>query len=404
MPLQTSPPVQPLSTTSFRVDSIDLLRGVVMIIMALDHTRDFFHAPAWADDPLNLSTTTPLLFFTRWITHFCAPIFVFLSGVSIYLQRFRKSDRELSTFLIKRGLWLILMEITLINFSFSFDWHVTTITLQVIWSIGISMVILGLMIHLPFNFILITGLIIVFGHNLMDFAERIPNRKFGFFWDLAHRQAFYPLWDGHVLGIFYPFLPWTGLMLLGCCCGRLFNKDVNPSYRRKMLTRLGLATIIFFIALRATNFYGDPNPWSPQRNSLYTFLSFINTNKYPPSLLYMCMTIGPALLFLAWMEPIHNRLTKVITVYGRVPFFYYLIHFYIIHSLCTVLFFMRGHSLEEGLNAPKGFPVNFIIPNEGYSLGTVYLIWAALIIIMYPLCKWYSDYKQSHRSWWLSYL
>src|ERR1700730_5997848 len=336
----------------YRIDSIDLLRGLVMIIMALDHTRDFLHAKAWVDDPLNLATTTPILFFTRWITHFCAPIFVFLSGTSIYLQGFRKNKKELSSFLIKRGLWLILIEITLVNFSFSFDLHFYTITLQVIWSIGISMVILGLMVRTSFTAILITGLVIVFGHNGLDFLEK-PDRHFGFLWDLAHRQNFYPLWDGHYLGILYPFLPWTGLMFLGYCCGRFFSPEYDVIKRRKILLRLGFAVIIFFILLRATNIYGDPDHWSVQRTTLYTILSFINTHKYPPSLLYMCMTIGPALIFLTLMEPVHSRITRVMTVYGRVPFFYYLIHFYLIHTISMILFFTRGHSFQEGLNTAK---------------------------------------------------
>jgi len=387
----------------YRINSIDFLRGLIMVIMALDHTRDFFHVTAWTQNPLDLTVTTPILFFTRWITHFCAPIFVFLSGISIYLQSFRKSKKELSVFLITRGLWLILMEVTLINLSFSFDLHYYTLVLQVIWVIGISMVILGLLIFLPFQVILFIGLIIVFGHNWLDQFEQ-PMRQQSFMWDLLHRQSFHPLWKGHMLGILYPFLPWTGLMCLGYCCGKLYRRKVDHTHRRKALTYLGFGVILFFILLRATNTYGDPFKWSTQKSLLYTILSFVNTQKYPPSLLFMCMTIGPALLFLAWMEPVKNWLTRIFTVYGRVPFFYYLIHFYLIHAVCTLLFFVRGHHLEEGLNTKKFFPANFIIPGEGYSLGTVYLIWLAIVIALYPLCKWYGEYKAKHRHWWLSYL
>jgi len=388
----------------YRINSVDLLRGLIMIIMALDHTRDFFHSTAWNRNPLDLSITTPYLFFTRWITHFCAPTFVFLSGVSIYLQSFRKTKKELSTFLIKRGLWLILLELTIINFSFSFDIYFTTITLQVIWAIGISMVILGLIIRLPYQVLLVIGLVIVFGHNLMDYVEQKPNQQLPFIWDLIHRTSFHPIGKGHFIGILYPFLPWTGLMILGYCCGRLFSKDVDPTYRRKMLVSLGWMIIGFFLIVRATNIYGDPAKWSIRNNILYSILSFINTTKYPPSLLFLCMTIGPGLIFLAYTEGIQNRLTRIITVYGRVPLFYFVVHFYILHFVSMLLFFARGHTLQEGLNAPKGFPVNFIIPGDGYRLTIVYLVWIGIVLLMYPLCKWYGDYKVRKKWWWLSYL
>lgn len=388
----------------YRINSVDLLRGLIMVIMALDHTRDFFHSTAWNRNPLDLSITTPYLFFTRWITHFCAPTFVFLSGVSIYLQSFRKTKKELSAFLIKRGLWLILLELTLVNFSFSFDIYFTTITLQVIWAIGISMFILGLIIRLPYQALLVIGLVIVFGHNLMDYVEQRPNQQLPFVWDLIHRASFHPVGKSHFIGILYPFLPWTGVMILGYCCGKLFSKDVDPTYRRKMLVGLGLMIIGFFIIVRATNIYGDPAKWSTRNNFLFSILSFINTTKYPPSLLFLCMTIGPGLIFLALTEGIQNRLTRIITVYGRVPLFYFVVHFYILHTVSMLLFFTRGHTLQEGLNAPKGFPVNFIIPGDGYRLTIVYLIWIGIVLVMYPLCKWYGDYKASKKKWWLSYL
>ena len=387
----------------YRINSIDFLRGLIMVIMALDHTRDFFHTTAWTQDPLDLRTTTPILFFTRWITHFCAPIFVFLSGISIYLQSFRKTKRELCIFLITRGLWLILLELTIINISFSFDLHFYIITLQVIWAIGISMVILGIFIFLPLPVIFFIGMAVVLGHNYLDRFEQ-PMRQQSFLWDLLHRQSFHQLGGGRMLGILYPFLPWTGLMFLGYCCGNFFRKEMHPAYRRKVLTYLGIGVTLFFVLLRAANVYGDPFKWSEQQQSLYTILSFLNTQKYPPSLLFICMTIGPGLLMLAWMEPASNWFTRIFTVYGRVPFFYYIIHFYLIHALSTIAFFTRGHNIEEGLNTKKFFPVNFIIPGEGYSLGIVYLIWIAIVLALYPLCKWYGRYKATHRHWWLSYL
>lgn len=402
---RTAPPptLQLPLRTGYRIDSIDLLRGLVMIIMALDHTRDFLHKDAWTDDPLNLATTTPVLFFTRWITHFCAPVFVFLSGTSAWFQSLRKNKKELSAFLIKRGLWLILLEITIVNFAFSFDIHFGLVALQTIWSIGISMVILGFLIWLPFRAIAVIGFLIVLGHNSLDFYEAGHKQGFGFLYDLLHHQDVYRLWDNHYLLTMYPFLSWAGLMMLGYCFGKLFTQYQGRE-RRKVLTWLGICIIIFFIVLRAINIYGNPEHWSTQKNILYTFLSFINTHKYPPSLLYMCMTIGPAILFLACFADAKSRLSKFIIVYGRVPFFFYVIHFFLLHLIAMASFLARGHSFAEGLNISAFMVPKFIIPGEGSSLGVVYLIWIAVVIALYPVCKWFSDYKQTHKNWWLSYL
>jgi uncharacterized membrane protein len=393
---------------SYRIESIDLLRGLVMIIMALDHTRDFFHQPAMIDDPLNFATTTPILFFTRWITHFCAPVFVFLAGTSAFFQSSRKTTGELSKFLITRGLWLIFIEVVVVNLIVSFDPGYSVIALQTIWSIGISMVLLGLAIWLPFSAILTIGLLIVFGHNALDFyQQQLPrNHTYNIFYSLLHRPGIYPLGQGHSLLVLYPFLPWTGLMMLGYCFGKLFTR-YEGAERRKVLTWLGLGIILFFIALRATNLYGDALHWSKQKSGIFTVLSFVDTVKYPPSLLYMCMTIGPAILFIAWWGNVKNGITKFITVYGKVPFFYYVLHFFLIHLLSMAAFFTRGHSFAQGTHITSQGPLppfNFLIPGEGYSLGIVYLVWLFVVISLYPLCKWFSEYKRTHKQWWLSYL
>lgn len=209
--------------------------------------------------------------------------------------------------------------------------------------------------------------------------------------------------EGHSLLVLYPFLSWTGLMILGYCFGKLFTR-YEGTQRRKILTWLGIGIILFFIALRATNLYGNPEHWSTQKNFLFTVFSFIDTHKYPPSLLYMCMTIGPAILFLAWFGNIKSRLSKIITVYGRVPFFYYVLHFYLIHLISMILYLSRGHSFAEGLKSTGGIIPQFIDPEEGYSLWVVYLIWLFVVALLYPVCKWFSDYKRTHRQWWLSYL
>ena len=390
--------------TKGRIQSIDLLRGLVMIIMALDHTRDFFHKEAWTGDPTNMETTTPALFFTRWITHFCAPIFVFLAGTSIWLQARKKSKAELSSFLITRGLWLIFIEIIVMNFAFSFDIHFTLIALQTIWSIAISMIILGLLIWLPFEVILVAGLLIVFGHNSLDFYEKGLTTPPGVWYDLVHHPGFFHLWGKHNLLILYPFLSWTGLMMLGYCFGKIVV-NADEAQRKKTMLAMGAIIIVFFIVLRATNMYGDPDPWSKQKEGLFTVLSFLNTHKYPPSLLYMCMTIGPALLFLAFFSNARNWLTRVISVYGRVPFFYYILHFYLIHLVCMALFLARGHSIADGTKPSPGFQPFFTLPGEGYNLWVVYGIWLAIVISLYPLCKWYDKYKSGHKdNKWLSYL
>lgn len=405
--LTAAPPLKPLQPlkTSYRIDSIDLLRGLVMIIMALDHTRDFFHKQGFTGDPLDLTTTTPILYFTRWITHFCAPVFVFLTGSSIWFQSLRKTRRQLSVFLLKRGLWLVFIEIFVMNFAFSFDIHFGLIALQTIWSIAISMIILGLAIWLPFPAIFVMGSLIVLGHNSLDYYEAHMKGQLGWLYSLVHTPGFYKLWDGHNLLILYPFVSWSGLMMLGYCFGKLFL-SVEGIKRKKMLIWLGLGTILLFAIVRAFDAYGDPLHWSTQKNGLYTFLSFMNVQKYPPSLLYTCATIGPAILFLGLAGNAKNGLTKFITVYGRVPFFYYILHFYWIHVLCMIFFFTRGHSFAEGIHHNvQGFLPNFIIPGEGYSLWVVYAVWLFVVVSLYPLCKWYSEYKLKHREkWWLSYL
>src|SRR5688572_1627206 len=387
-----------------RIFSVDLLRGAVMVIMALDHTREFFHSAALDSNPLDLNTTTPVLFFTRWVTHFCAPVFVFLSGTSAYLQSARKSKKELSIFLITRGLWLILAEITIVNLIFSFDITFSAIVLEVIWAIGISMVILGLVIWLPFEIILGIGLLIVLGHNALDFWERKQTPLFGAGYNLLHRVGFHRLPGNRQLLILYPFLPWAGLMMLGYCLGKVLKNDSAAS-RRKVLVITGLSAIALFIILRFINVYGDPVTWSKQSTGFRSVLSFINTSKYPPSLFFIAMTIGPALLLLAWWENVQNWFTTVISVYGRVPFFYFVTHFFLIHLFSAITFFMRGHTFAEDAADPSTPFIKFIKEGEGLQLRWVFIIWLLVVIVLYPVCKWYDNYKTRHKEKkWLSYL
>lgn len=390
-----------------RIESIDVLRGLIMVIMALDHTRDFFHTTAWTDDPLNLATTTTGLFLTRWITHFCAPVFALLSGTSIYLQGLRKSRSELSMFLLKRGGWLIVAEIVLISPGFSFTWF-NPVSLVVFWSLGMSMILMAGLTWLPFRVVLGIGLTIVLGHNGLDYWEQSPKFTPGIWWALIHGgpNRVFEYAPGRVLEVLYPFLPWLGLMMLGYCLGRLFEPTVTQQKRRKWLLRFGTAAICLFVALRLLNGYGDPFPWGVQSDGLTTFFSFLKVHKYPPSLLYLCVTVGPGLLALAFLEPICNSVTNVLRTYGRTAFFYYTIHWYVLHSLRMVFFFAAGHTMAEADKALQTIPMRFVLPGTGgYSLPVVYLVWLAVVLALYPLCRWYDAYKTAHKEqWWLNYL
>jgi uncharacterized membrane protein len=390
-----------------RIQSIDLLRGIVIIIMALDHVRDFFHIEGASDVPTNLATTTPLLFFTRFITHFCAPVFVFLAGTSAFLQGLRKPKKELSIFLIKRGLWLVFAELIIVTLAITFDptWHI--FILQVIWAIGISMIILGLLVRFPFPVILIYGLLIVFFHNLADAPEAARNGQLGFWWSLVHGNFYFFQFDPDVPNrgalIIYAFVPWSGVMALGYCFGKLFQRDVDAAFRKKALIYIGSGLIILFFILRGFNNYGDPVPWSEQpRGSVYTLISFFNANKYPPSLAYLCMTLGPAILLLAFIEKVKSRTGNFFIIYGRTPFFFYILHFYLIHIICVIAFYASGYGSGDIIS--QGSPFLFRPLNFGFNLWIVYGIWIAVVLSLYPLCKKYDRYKNTQKKWWTSYL
>ncbi|QEC69564.1 DUF1624 domain-containing protein [Panacibacter ginsenosidivorans] len=390
--------------TKQRVHSIDILRGLVMLIMALDHVRDFFHIHGMDDTPTNLATTTPFLFFTRWITHFCAPTFVFLSGVSAFIAGQRKTKKELSSFLIRRGLWLILAEITIITLALTYDPLYHKIILQVIWAIGFSMIILGLLTRTSMTVIVITGLLLVIGHNIFDYI-RTDGSDIGSLLTKAFIASGFnaiPLGDNHVILMFYTALPWAGVMLLGYAFGTIYRSYYEARRRKVLILFSGLTITILFILLRFINMYGDPAQWSVQKDATYTLLSFLNTTKYPPSLMYLCMTIGPALIILALTETAQNRIAKILMIYGRVPFFYYMLHFFIIHTLLVILFYVSGYGTKD--IADPNIPFNFRPLHFGYDLGTVYLIWFCVIASLYFPCKWFNKYKTTHSQWWLSYV
>ena len=392
-----------ITVAKHRVQSIDILRGAIMLIMALDHVRDFFHHGGPSADPTDMLTTTPILFFTRWITHFCAPTFVFLSGISANIAGTRRSKKDLSLFLIKRGIWLLFVEVAFITLALTFNPFYNVIILQVIWAIGGSMVLLGLLVWLPVEAIGAIGLLIFFGHDILDFAKlpqtgaaaliiKVFFTAFGTVVPLGHSYIF----------LLYALIPWTGIMLIGFAFGTLYTAAYEPARRKKILILSGLVLLAFFLILRATNLYGDPSPWTTQRNWGHTLLSFFNVSKYPPSLMYDCMTLSVALLVLAFTENIKNKFTDILTIYGSVPFFYYVLHFYLIRIFTVFSFFAQGYKTSQ-IVTPGAFSL-FTPSGGGYNLGVVYLVWLTVITILYIPCRWFSKYKKSHKQWWLSYL
>jgi uncharacterized membrane protein len=387
---------------SQRIESIDLLRGVVMIIMALDHCRDMIHFGALNNfDPLDLKSNTPWIFITRWITHFCAPIFVFLSGTSIFLYGSKgRTKKQVGFFLLTRGIFLIFLEILVIQPLWEFGFNL--IFLQVIWAIGISMVCLSALQFLPYRILLVLGILIILGHNLLDNIVIQKPLGASIAWSMLHQTGAYPINDNITLAIPYPFLSWLGLIIIGYCFGKLFLPVVDPGYRKKILLIAGSGFIILFILLRWSNLYGDPRPWTVQNGLLYTLFDFVKVLKYPPSLLYILMTVGPGLIFLSVAERPMNGLARIILIYGKVPLFYYILHVLLIHILSWAVYFLSGHhwnQLDFGHSRDANMP-----QGAGSPLWIVYLIWIIAIIMLYFPCRWYGKYKSSHQNWWLSYL
>jgi uncharacterized membrane protein len=375
-----------------------------MVIMALDHVRDFFHYTASTDSPTNLATTTVPLFLTRWITHFCAPTFVFLAGISAYLMGQKKTSRQLSLFLLKRGIWLILVEVIIVTLAWTYNPFYNLIILQVIWAIGISMIILAGIIWLPPNLILLMGLIIIGLHNLLDYAELSRHGQVNLFWELAHHGNFKveTLATNHLVVIVYAFLPWTGIMFTGYGIGKIFAPGFYAANRRFILLSLGSVLILLFIILRFVNQYGDPAPWHVQPTQCFSFLSFINLSKYPPSLDYISMTIGTAMIMLGLLDRISRNSFSSLRVFGGVPFFFYVLHLYLIHAVTVVIFFIQERPSKD--IPPQHSPFLFRPDNFGFHLPWVYLIWILILLILYPVCRKYYRYKSIHTHWWLSYL
>ncbi len=402
-----------LTQQSKRIESIDILRGIVMIIMCLDHTRDFYQDLIVAGDPMDLSTTTPALFFTRYITHFCAPIFVFLSGVSIYLQSKRKTKKELSIFLLTRGLWLILLELVLNNFLWNFDVTFNLVVFQVIWAIGASMVVLAGLIHLNKHILLILGIAIVAGHNLIDVYY--PNPLIydytgqgiqDFLWFLLHQSGGMEVGSSHrFFSAGYPMLPWLGIMILGFSFGQLYAKTFDAKKRFKYLITIGISMLGLFVILRGFNLYGDPQ-WSfqPKDTFFKSVVSFLRITKYPPSFHFALVTLGACLISLAFLERLKGSIANFFLVFGRVALFFYFLHIAVIHLSSMLLKPLFGDSMYSSVNNYEN-----LISNHNRFLGTelmgVYIAWILIIAALYYPCLKYMKYKMNNKDKkWLSYL
>jgi uncharacterized membrane protein len=383
-----------------RIESIDLLKGVVMVIMALDHVRDYFHYSAFMFNPADPTQSTLPIFLTRWITHFCAPAFSFLAGLSAFMVGKRKSKNELSVFLIKRGIWLIFIELTIVCFGWYFDLQFRTLGLLVIWSLGISMIILAALIYLPRNYILLISLLLICFHNLLDNVHFPGN----VLWSVVHEQMIYKFSGNKILLIGYPIVPWFAVMALGYYFGSLYDKSFDNSKRKKLLNSIGIIAVATFVVLRLANLYGDPKQFKEFGSFSQNLISFLNPNKYPPSLLYLLMTLGATFLFLANSEKLKGRIVNFFCTFGRVPFFYYILHIYIIHIIAMIMAQISGWGWKKMiLSTFIAFEPN--MKGYGYSLWIVYVIWISAILLLYPLCKRFDKYKQNHKEkWWLSYL
>ena len=388
----------------YRLQSIDLVRGIAIVIMALDHTRDYFsNAHFNLFDP----SQVPLaLFLTRWVTHICAPAFVFLAGVSAGLMAERKSTSELSAFLCKRGLWLIIIEMTVITFAWAFadlgsgnTGSGLVIIMQVIWAIGASMVVLAGLVWLPARFLLPLGMLIIIGHNLLDGVW--PESTFPAtpqpLWYGLHSQALVAV-GGVNIWMLYPLLPWIGLMTAGFGAAKIFALPENE--RKALLLRACVIMIALFVVLRGFGAYGEPSTWSAMENHWQaTLVSFLNTSKYPPSLQYLLMTLGPSFLLLAFAERWRGWIGNSLVMFGRVPFLFYVAHLYLLHVGAVLLGTLQGYSPAQFITSFFQFPVDY-----GLGLPGVYAVWCLAVVLLYFPCVWFAEIKKRRRDWWLSYL
>lgn len=392
----------PNPTIRPRLESVDLLRGLVMVLMALDHTRDFFGNVPFS--PVDMQHTAPALFFTRWITHFCAPTFVFLAGAGAYLSttRGRRTTAELSRYLAVRGLWLIVVDLVFFNTAWMFHLTVHWLSAMVLWAIGCSLLTLAALVWLPRSVALAFGLVLIAGHNVFDGVKPGDAGVSSGLWRILHAGGVIDLGSGFKLAADYPLIPWIGVVAVGYALGPMLTAD--ESVRRKRLTMLGAGLVIAFVAVRWSNLYGNPVPWAPQKNAMFTAISFLNCQKYPPSLCFLLMTLGPMTLVLAAFDRGVPGMLRPLVVFGRVPLFYYVLHIPFIHAgylLACLVRFGRAdwaYGFQPGVDPRPAAP-----PGAGFSLPAVYLFWIIFVVALYPACRWFADLKQRRREAWLTY-
>ena len=402
----SKPSVLPVSTS--RLVSVDILRGLVMVIMALDHTRDFMTEFRFAPD--DLAHTYGALFFTRFITHYCAPVFAFLAGTGAFLSTRRgKSTAQLSRFFLTRGLWLVFLELTIIDFAWGF---VPWAHGGVIWILGWSMVAMALIVRLPMRWIAVLGLGMIASHNLLDRVNPASFGRFYWLWTMLHTPGRIPITAHFTFSVKWALIPWVGVMATGFAFGKIL---LRPD-RRKWILTLGISATVLFFLLRGLNLYGNgiaglpfgypraAGPWSVQPTLSLTVISFFNTLKYPPSLDYLLITLGPSLTLLGWIDgaKAERGLSRMLQVFGRVPLFYYVLHLYLLHSMAVVVALAFHQPVWHGpVHADFAHPP----PGYGHGLPFVWAMWILAVAILYWPCVWFMKLRSRHPNWtWLSYL
>lgn len=389
-----------------RIESIDLLRGLVMVIMALDHVRSYLHFDTFIFSPTDVQHTTRMMFATRLITHLCAPTFIFLAGTSAYFIAQRKTVKDTATFLLTRGSWLILLQVTLIQFGWNFDPAFHFISSNIISTIGFCMIALSFLIHLQFSAILAIGLVMVLGHNLLDNVSFESGSMLEIIWSFLHGRKIYALGNNYSVQFIYPMIPWIGVIALGFCFGRLYDQGYSVERRKKITLWMGIVSLVIFILLRAINSYGDPHPWSHQQELSKTILSFFNIEKYPPSLIFLCFTLGCSLVALSILEGRSLGRWKPITLFGKVSLFYYVIHVFVIHVLTLIAVVWAGYPWQTMIFIGSHNEISPLLKGKfGFSLGEIYLIWIAIVLLLYPLCVYWNSFKIRNKlKWWVSYV
>jgi uncharacterized membrane protein len=393
--MMTPMPTAAIPVPASRVRAIDIVRGAVMVLMALDHVRDWTTGLRF--QPENLARASAMLFATRWVTHICAPTFFLLAGVGIGLLRRRQgATAALSRYVAVRGLWLLVLELVITPIGWQFGFDLVPAFAIVLWTLGWSMVLMAVLVHVPVKPLLIVSIAVIAGHNLLDGIRPAQLGGFAPLWHVLHVPGFA---IPGVLFVAYPLIPWVFVMALGSTLAVIYDWD--PARRRRLLLWCGSGAILLFVVLRTVNGYGDPAPWSAQRTPALTVASFLNARKYPPSLDFLLMTLGPALIALALAEHARGRIAAWLSVYGRVPLFFYVVHIFVAHGLAVSLAFWQGGELRRILviNDPGSIPDWYGLPLPG-----VYAMWMAVVLLMYPLCRWYAGVKKRRTDWWLRYL